>query len=106
MTFRRTIAPLTLILIALAVVAAVLAVSGFLLGRGRERARQAMERAAARDEASQIRKRAREEAESIKESALLAGKEEAFRLREAWEKEEDRRREEIERLREQLENVE
>jgi ribonuclease Y len=84
--------------IALAVVAAVLAVSGFLLGRGRERARQAREREAARDEASQIRKRAREEAESIKESALLSGKEEAFRLREAWEKEEDRRREEIERL--------
>jgi ribonuclease Y len=84
--------------IALAVVAAVLAVSGFLLGRGRERARQAREREAARDEASQIRKRAREEAESTKESALLSGKEEAFRLREAWEKEEDRRREEIERL--------
>ncbi len=84
--------------IALAVVAAVLAVSGFLLGRGREKARQAREREAARDEASQIRKRAREEADSIKESALLSGKEEAFRLREAWEKEEDRRREEIERL--------
>ncbi len=84
--------------IALAVIAAVLAVSGFLLGRGRERARQAREREAAKDEASQIRKRAREESESIKESALLSGKEEAFRLREAWEKEEDRRREEIERL--------
>jgi ribonuclease Y len=82
---------------ALAVTAAVLAVSGFLLGRGRERARERREREAAKDEASQILKRAKEGAESVKESALLAGKEEAFRLRESWEKEEDRRREEIER---------
>lgn len=82
---------------ALAVIAAVLAVSGFLLGRGLERARERREREAAKDEASLILKRAREGAESIKESALLAGKEEAFRLRESWEKEEDRRREEIER---------
>ncbi len=84
--------------IALAVVAAVLAVSGFLFGRGRERARQAREREAARDEASQILRKAKEESESLKESALLSGKEDAFRLREVWEKEEDRRREEIERL--------
>jgi ribonuclease Y len=84
--------------IALAVVAAVLAVTGFLLGRGRERARERREREAARDEASRILKRAREEAESAKEAALLTGKEDAFRLREAWEKEEDRRREEVERL--------
>ena len=84
--------------IALAVIAAVLAVSGFLFGRGQERARQRREREAAKDEASRILTRAREEAESVKESALLAGKEEAFRLREAWEKEEDRRREEVERL--------
>lgn len=84
--------------IALAVIAAVLAVSGFLLGRGRERARERREREAAKDEASQILKRAREEADSVRESALLAGRGEAIRLREAWEKEEDRRREEIERL--------
>jgi len=84
--------------VALAVIAAALGVSGFLLGRGLERARERRAREAAKDEASQIRKRAREEAESVKESALLAGKEEAFRLREAWEREEDRRREEIERL--------
>ena len=84
--------------IALAVFAAVLGFSGFALGRGRERARQDREREAAKDEASQILKRARADADSAKESALLAGKEEAFRLREAWEKEEDRRREEVERL--------
>ncbi len=84
--------------IALAGVAAVLAVAGFFLGRGRERARERREREAARDEASRILKRAREEAESTKETALLTGKEDAFRLREAWEKEENRRREEVERL--------
>lgn len=84
--------------IALAVIAAVLAVSGFLLGRGRERARERREREAAKDEASQILKRARDEADSVREAALLAGRGEAIRLREAWEKEEDRRREEIERL--------
>ena len=83
---------------ALAVIAAVLAVSGFVYGRGRERARQRREREAAKDEASQILKRAKGDAESTKEAALLAGKEEAFRIREAWEKEEDRRREEVERL--------
>jgi len=84
--------------IALAVIAAVLAVSGFVYGRGRERARHKREREAAKDEASQILKRAKGDAESTKEAALLAGKEEAFRIREAWEKEEDRRREEVERL--------
>lgn len=84
--------------LALAALAAVLAVTGFLLGRGRERARQKREREAARDEASRIRKRSLEEAENIRETALLQGKEEVFGLREAWEKEEDRRREEIERL--------
>ena len=84
--------------IALAAVAAVLAVMGFLLGRGRERARQRKEREAAKDEASLIRKRAQEESANLRETALIQGKEEAFRLREAWEKEEDRRREETERV--------
>jgi len=86
----------------LAAVAAVVAVLGFLLGRGRERARQRRDRDAARDEASQIRKKAREEADNLREAAHLQGKEEIFRLREAWEKEEDRRREEIERLERRL----
>ena len=86
---------------ALAVLAAVLAVTGFFLW-WRERARHRREREAARDEATLIRKRAKEEAEKVKETALLQGKEEVFRLREAWEREEDRRREEIERLERRL----
>ncbi len=83
--------------ISLAVLAGLLAVSGFVLGRGREVARQKREREAAKDDASRILRRAREEAESTKETALLSGKEEAFRLRESWEREEDRRREELQR---------
>jgi ribonuclease Y len=84
--------------IALAASAAVLAVVGFLFGRGRELARERKEREAAEDEASLIRKRAREEVDNLRETTLIQGKEEAFRLREGWEKEEGRRREEIERV--------
>jgi ribonuclease Y len=87
--------------IALAAFAAVLAATGFLLW-GRERSRQRKEREAATDEASRIRKRAKEEAENVRETALIQGKEEAFRLRETWEKEEDRRREETERVERRL----
>ena len=77
-----------------AIVAGVL---GYLLGRGRERARRQREKEAARDEASLIRKRAEEEAESLRRSAELQAKETSFRLRESWEREESRRRDEVER---------
>jgi ribonuclease Y len=87
---------------ALAALAVVLAVSGFLLARRLERARQRREREAAKDEASLILNRAREEADKLKEAAVLQGKEDVFGLRGAWEKEEDRRREEIERLERRL----
>ena len=72
-------------------------VAAYLLGRGRERARRRREVAEARDEASRIRNRAEEEAVNLRRSAELQAKEEAFRLRETWEKEEGRRREEVER---------
>jgi ribonuclease Y len=55
------------------------------------------EKQSAQDEASRILERAREESESVRKAGELAGREEGLRLREAWEKEEDRRREEIER---------
>ncbi|MDH3222570.1 MAG: ribonuclease Y [Gemmatimonadota bacterium] len=77
--------------------AAVAAVLGFFFGRSRERARQEREREAAQDEASRILRRAEEDAESQRRAAELKGKEEAFRLREAWETEEGRRREDLER---------
>jgi ribonucrease Y len=73
------------------------ALAGFAIALSRERQRQLREKRSAQDEASRILERAREEAESVRKSGELAGREEAFRLREAWEKEEDRRREEVER---------
>ncbi|MDE2679537.1 MAG: ribonuclease Y [Gemmatimonadetes bacterium] len=72
-------------------------VAAYLLGRGRERARQRRETEEARDEASRIRNRAEGEAENLRRAAELQAKEKVFRLRETWEKEEGRRREEVER---------
>lgn len=70
---------------------------GMYVGAGRERSRQEREKAEARDEASRILARARDESEALRRAAELQGKEESYRLREAWEKEENRRREEMER---------
>jgi ribonuclease Y len=56
-----------------------------------------LERERGQDEASRILKRAADEAENALKAGELAGREEGFRLRGAWEKEESRRREEIER---------
>ena len=77
--------------------AVVTAALGFFFGRSRERSRQEKEREAGRDEASRILKRAEEDAETQRRAGELKGKEEAFKLREAWETEEGRRREELER---------
>lgn len=73
------------------------ALIGFVIARNRERARQELEKSRAQDEASRILERAKSEAENALKAGELAGREEGFRLREAWEKEESRRREEIER---------
>ncbi|MEX0935297.1 MAG: ribonuclease Y [Gemmatimonadota bacterium] len=70
---------------------------GVFLGRARELARQNRERMEARDEASRILARAGEEAESLRKEGELEGREAVFRLREEWEQEESRRREELER---------
>ena len=83
--------------ISLAVSAVVAAILAYLLGRGRERARQLKEKEAARDEASLIRDRAKEDADNLRRAAELQAKEQAFRLRETWETEESRRREDVER---------
>jgi ribonuclease Y len=70
---------------------------GFAFTRNRERARRDLEKSRGQDEASRILTRAREDAEKARNAGELAGREEGFRLREAWEKEEARRREDIER---------
>lgn len=76
-------------------------VLGLLIGFGaattRARAQQEVEKQKGLDEASRILKRAETEADNARKAGELAGREEGFRLREAWEKEEARRREEIER---------
>lgn len=73
------------------------ALIGFVIARNRERARQELEKEKGQDEASRILQRATSEAENARKAGELAGREEGFRLRESWKKEEDRRREEIER---------
>lgn len=76
---------------------------GHTRGRSREQARREEERAQGRDEATRIVERAREEADSLRKAGELAGREEAVRLREGWEREEARRREEVERAERRLE---
>jgi ribonuclease Y len=73
------------------------ALIGFFAARARDRARRRLEKQGAQDEASRILERAKDQAESVRKAGELAGREEGIRLREAWEKEEDRRREEVER---------
>ncbi|MGE0160616.1 MAG: ribonuclease Y [Gemmatimonadales bacterium] len=73
------------------------ALIGFLAATARDRARRRLEKQRAQDEASRILERAKDQAESVRKAGELAGREEGIRLREAWEKEEDRRREEVER---------
>jgi ribonucrease Y len=73
------------------------ALLGFAVSRSRESKRRLLEKQGAQDEASRILERARQEAEGVRKAGELTGREEGLRLREAWEREEDRRREEIER---------
>lgn len=72
-------------------------VGGFIARGLLEGSRRKREQAVAQDEASRILSRAAEEAENLRKAQLLEAKEEGFKLREAWEKEETRRREETER---------
>ena len=73
------------------------------LGRGLiEQSRRKKDIAAAEDEASRVLARAREEAKNLRTSHVLKGKEEVIRLRESWEQEEVKHREEVERTEERL----
>jgi ribonuclease Y len=79
------------------IVALVASVAGFFAGRAVVQARLRRARATAEDEAARIRAQAQSEAETLRKAEVLAGKEEAFRAKEEWEREETRRRDEIER---------
>lgn len=94
--------PLVLTLAA-AVGLALGAVAGFVIARNREQAQRTLERQEAKDEASAILAQAEKEAENLRKAGELEGREEGFKLREAWEAEEARRREEMERAERRLE---
>ena len=66
-------------------------------GRIAERAAQSLAKATAEQTAQRIVGEAEREAESMRKSALISGKEELIKLRENWEVEARRRREEVER---------
>jgi ribonuclease Y len=70
---------------------------GVFLTRRGEAARREREKAAAEDEASRILARARDEAGNLRRAGELEGKDQVIRLREEWDAEEARRREEVER---------
>lgn len=67
------------------------------LGRAGETARQASAKSTAEQTASRILDEASREAESLRKTAVLTGKEELIGLREEWEQEARKRREEVER---------
>ncbi len=79
-----------------AVASAVFLFVGRKIGRSSELARQIQAGATAEDTAKRVLDEAHREAESQRKTALLSGKEELIRLREDWELEARKRREEIE----------
>lgn len=92
----------TLIAGAAGVIATIVASAAFFFvgrksGRAGELARQAAAKATAEETAKRIVGDAERESESIRKSAVIAGKEELIKLREAWEVEARHRREEVER---------
>ena len=76
---------------------AVFFIIGSKLGRGREIRRQQAAQATAEESAKRILTEANREAESLRKTAVLSGKEELIKLREEWEMEVRSRREEVER---------
>jgi ribonuclease Y len=70
---------------------------GFLLKGSQERARQERLKASAEDDSTRILARANDEAENLRKAGELEGRQAVIQLRESWEAEEARRREELER---------
>ena len=79
------------------VAAAVFFVLGRRVGSRAEHARQAASQSTAEETSKRIRGEAEREAETLRKSAVVAGKEELIKLRESWEVEARGRREEVER---------
>jgi ribonuclease Y len=90
----------TTVLVAVAIGAALL---GILVGWGVERIRLTRAKAGAETVAARIRELAEQDGERVRKAADLAGREAAFRAKEEWEREEARRREDVERAEQRLE---
>lgn len=73
------------------------AIFAFLVGRWAERRRLDRARSSAECVAAQIRLEGEKEAEELRRTAELKGREAAYQAREEWEREEKRRRSEVER---------
>jgi ribonuclease Y len=82
---------------AIIIAAAAFFILGRMRGRAAARSAQAAAGATAEETARRILSDARREAETLQKSAVVAGKEESIRLREAWEGEVAKRREELDR---------
>src|SRR5215212_4774032 len=80
----------------IAVAAAVFFVFGKKSGTSAELARQALAKATAEETARRVLDDAAREADSLRKTAVLSGKEELIKLREDWEQEARKRRDEIE----------
>jgi ribonuclease Y len=93
-----------ILLIAAAALAA--GVAGFFAGKSvtdsRTQAHLVATRATAEDERARILSIAQQEAESLRKGEVLKGREEAIRAREEWEREETKRRDEVDRLERRL----
>ena len=94
MTETAILAAVGIVLIAAA--AAVFFVFGKRAGTRAELSRQTQAKATAEETARRILEDAAREADSLRKTAVLTGKEELIRLREDWELEARKRREEIE----------
>src|SRR5919107_4515804 len=88
-------------IVALGVLVIVAAAAAFMFGRRAGRSETIAAQAAAKQTAEELSRRivadAEREAEGLRKSAVLAGKEELMKAREGWESEARQRREEIDR---------
>ena len=91
-----------LVVVLAAAVALLFGAVGFIRRGSVERSRQEKAVGAAADEASVILARAREESDNLRTSRVLEGKEQVMRLRETWEQEEAKHREDLQRADERI----
>jgi ribonuclease Y len=100
----------TVIIAALGVLVILASAAFFILGRGAGRRAEHRAQIAARTGAEETAKRivdeAQREADTLRKSAVVTGKEETIKLRESWEAEAGRRREEIDRAEKRIQERE